>query len=301
LSANKDIGTVVISGEPFQLFKIGYLAKKKNKIDWIADYRDDWSTSEVEIRKSGGGVRKFLFWFEGKFEKKWVRSAKVITSVSEIYTRRISDYLGIKGVTVENGFEENLLDLPVIPNFPEFTLVFSGTLYPSQDISILLEALNSLIRKGYILKLIFLGTGFDEKEINRISSLVPNSLRAYVTVTQRVPREEALEILRRAHVLINIAHRGLTGIPSSKLYEYVGLSKPILLIPGDSDIMEKIVDEVGLGWVANSPEQGVDQLIKLMTYYENPAEFDKIMFDSKKKALNFGRFQQLTKLTEYLD
>ena len=38
---------LIISGNPFNLFKFGFLLHKKFKIPWTADYRDAWSTSEI--------------------------------------------------------------------------------------------------------------------------------------------------------------------------------------------------------------------------------------------------------------
>jgi hypothetical protein len=47
LKKNPDFKGIVISGNPFVLFRFGYLLNKKFKIPWIADYRDAWSTSEI--------------------------------------------------------------------------------------------------------------------------------------------------------------------------------------------------------------------------------------------------------------
>ena len=44
LKNNNDIQGLIISGNPFILFKFGYLLKKKFGIKWLADYRDEWNT-----------------------------------------------------------------------------------------------------------------------------------------------------------------------------------------------------------------------------------------------------------------
>ena len=49
---------ILISGSPFQLFKIGYLAKKKYNIPWIADYRDGWTGGNHDNAISLLGISK---------------------------------------------------------------------------------------------------------------------------------------------------------------------------------------------------------------------------------------------------
>ncbi len=133
--------TLLISGEPFYLFRIGLTLKKKFNLNWIADYRDDWSTNELQMAKSGSLVRKWIARIEAIYERKWVGSAKAIISVSEPYTNRISDFIGKPGITIQNGFEEEILSLRTEELFGEFTLVYSGVLYPSQNINLILGAL----------------------------------------------------------------------------------------------------------------------------------------------------------------
>lgn len=290
---------LIISGEPFYLFKIGYLSRKNLGLNWIADYRDDWSTSEVERQKGSGFLRKILFYIEGQYEKKWVNSAESIISVSENYTKRISSFVDVPGLVIENGFEETLLDLPDHSKFPEFTVVYSGTLYPSQDISIILNALKISVENGQPFQLVFLGTGFDLKEKNRINKIVGSNLQPYVKITERIPRTEALTYLQKAHVVLSIAHHNLKGIPSSKLYEYIGLKKPVLLCPGDSDVMEEILDNVGLGFFAYDVDSCLAELEKIRQLYTTD-QIKRLESKSAEKVLQYSRFEQMSKIKELL-
>ena len=49
---------LLISGNPFVQFKFGYDLNKQFGIKWIADYRDDWNTSELE--SNFGKVKQFV-------------------------------------------------------------------------------------------------------------------------------------------------------------------------------------------------------------------------------------------------
>ena len=68
------IKKVVITGNPFSCFQFGYLLKKEFKdLNWIADYRDDWTTTELSSPQ--GTIAKKLFKLEQKSERKLVGTA----------------------------------------------------------------------------------------------------------------------------------------------------------------------------------------------------------------------------------
>lgn len=295
LKKTEDFQQVIISGEPFYLFKIGYLVSKKLKLTWIADYRDDWNTNELQKAKSGRFIRTVISKLEAQYEKKWVGSAKFIVSVSENYTKRISEFIKVPGITVANGFEEEILDLPQESLFEEFTIVYSGTLYPAQDIKLILGALKIALENQNPFRLVFLGSGFDIKEKIRIDSMVEHSLKPHVQITDRLPRHEALTFIKKAHAVLSISYGDMKGIPSSKLYEYIGLKKPVLLCPSDHDVMEQILTDVGVGFFAADAASCLEQINKIQLLYAN----EKLSLKSKageNKMLQYSRFYQLMKL-----
>ncbi len=300
LQKREPVDQMIISGEPFYLFKIGYLAYNKLGMRWIADYRDDWSTNEIQKHKSGGFLRSIIFKIESFYERMWVKSASHIISVSELYTKRISDFLGLTGITVANGFEEQLLDLPLLPLFEKFTVVYSGTLYPSQNIKIILETLNMLIKLKKPFHLVFLGSGFDVKEKIRIESMLGANNRTFVQVTERLPREEAVQFIQKSHIVLGISYGNLIGIPSSKIYEYIGLKKPVLLCPTDNDVMEKILKEVALGYFAHDAESCLQEIIKIRKLYEN-GEINSLAENVGNKVLKYSRAHQMLKIKSLLN
>lgn len=291
---------LIISGEPYYLFRLGYMLKKKLGISWIADYRDDWSTNELQMEKEGGAVRRWIAKVESSYEKKWVSTADSVISVSAHYTKRICDFLNKPGITVQNGFEESLLDLPELPLYDQFTVMYSGVLYPSQDIRLILDVLEMCHGEGRPFRLIFLGAGFDVKEKRRIESLVPDQLRSLVEVTDRFPRHQALEKLQKAQVLLGIAYGSMKGIPSSKLYEYLALGKPVLLCPTDEDVMEEILKESGLGFFAKNADQGKSLIFDLMDLCHKEGSISVLKQASRKSVAKYSRFHQLEKLADDL-
>jgi glycosyltransferase involved in cell wall biosynthesis len=299
LRRKENFSKLIISGEPFYLFKVGYQAFHLLNLHWIADYRDDWSTNELQRQKGGGFLRKIIFKIEAHYERRWVSTADHIISVSKPYTKRIADFLKLEGLTIENGFEENILELEQPPLFEEFTLVYSGTIYPSQNIKVILEALKICINEKRPFRLVFLGSGFDIKEKKRIASLVETDLQPYVEVTERLPRDEALNYLQKSHAVLGISYGSLKGIPSSKLYEYIGLKKPVLLVPTDNDLMEGILKEVGLGFFSEDAKACVMEIDRIRSLYDN-GEITLFSKAAEKKVHKYSRFNQMSKISTLL-
>lgn len=291
---------LIVSGEPFYLFRLGYYLKKKFNLSWLADYRDDWSTNQLQLEKSGGAVRRWIARVESNYEKRWVSTAKKIISVSEIYTKRVSNFLKRPGITIQNGFEEELLKGSFYELNPNFTLIYSGVIYPSQDIRMILEVLEISLKNGYPFRLVFLGAAFDIKEKKRIESLIPSQVKSFVELTDRYPRQEALEILRKGHAFLGIAYGSMKGIPSSKLYEYLALGKPVLLCPTDNDIMEQMLKESGMGFFCKSAAEGAEKIREIMQLYKHPEYIAEMKIKAKDAVMPYSRFNQLKLLAQEL-
>ncbi len=291
---------LIISGEPFYLFRLGYTLNKNYGISWFADYRDDWSTNQLQMEKQGGAIRKWVAKIESRYEKKWVSTSENIISVSDEYTQRISTFLNKPGFTVQNGFEEDLLKREGQHLAEKFTLVYSGVIYPSQDLKMILEVLDICQKEGKPFKLLFLGAAFDVKEKKRLENLIPDHLKSMVEVTQRIPRQEAIDVLLQSHAFLGIAYGEMKGIPSSKLYEYVALRKPVLLCPTDQDVMENILTETGLGFFCKNPSEGAEQVRQMMNLYKDQEQLNSLRDKAKSKASPYSRLSQLKILADQL-
>lgn len=295
------IKKVVITGNPFPCFQFGYLLKKEFKdLNWIADYRDDWTTTELSSPQ--GVVGRELFKLEQKSEQKWVGTASLITSVSEYYVNKISHFVGVKGTELLNGFDEKIEALPAFELANDrFIITYNGSLYPSQKIEPLLEVFSELIHhfKDKIrIELKFPGLDFDPMQGKRVRNLLKDVMD-HVTITDRIDRDEVLEMQRESHLLLMITHEGIKGIPSSKLYEYIGLQKPVLLYPSDNDIIEKTLKDCSLGIICEDETDIENKLSKFIKDFilngENSFSGDIQKIDK------YHRKQQVKKLATLLD
>lgn len=301
LQQNKDIKSLIVTGNPFEIFRFGYLLHKKHGIPWIADYRDDWNTSEVNA--SRGWADSLLRFLERRSERKYIASAWCITTVSPFYAKKIGAFVNKPGKVILNGFvESDFLPFRNQPYAEHFTIVYNGMLYPSQKIEVFLNAFKKLLAKypseRSRLRLLFPGILF----MKEAAAHVLEQMKGYEDIllaTDRIERTEVLKLQASAHLLLMVAHSGKKGIPSSKIYEYLALGKPVLVCPGDEDILDETFKPYSIGFIASNENEAFNILERLFLQYLHN-EYDSLKPDWNYTA-KFSREIQAGNLAKLLN
>ena len=299
LAKDKSIGLLIVSGNPFVQFKFGYDLNKLFGIKWIADYRDDWNTSE--IASGFGKMKQVVSKIQSKSEKKWVGTAECITSVSKVYADKIGKFVNKKGVVILNGFDDIHLSENHLIDNTEFNITYNGSLYPTQPIEPILNALKNIIADNSIhlkIKINFPGLAFDKSQKKRIEHFL-KGFENHLFITDRIPKNEVLSIQQKSDLLLMVAHENIKGIPSSKLYEYIGLRKTVLLYPNDFDIIEETLNETGLGLICNNEDDIFKNIYQIINAKQNGEVLKKNINDSKIEY--YSRKNQTAELAKLLD
>ncbi len=312
LGKNKDIRTLLVTAPPFDLFKYGDRLAGKHRIQWVADYRDEWTSAggihtDEENMQKRTGLKGYLydrflsFKEQRENECKWTRSASFFTTVSTEAVKDISVVTGKEGKLVVNGFDgEHFHAGEKTELYPEFTIAYAGWLYDTQQIEVLTNAVKELAdkNKDLKLKLLFIGgKSFPGMEV-RLMKLM-RGYEKFIELTSRVTKIESIQMQMRSHLLLLCAHKGKTGIPSSKLYEYIGTRKPILLCPSDNGVLESTLKTTGQGHFCHTVEEACSKLNALYQDYlagKSPA------LNLDEQAIgNYTREKQVEKLAGYLN
>jgi peptidoglycan/xylan/chitin deacetylase (PgdA/CDA1 family) len=300
LESDQEIMCMITSGKPYILFNFCHKLSKKYNLPWIADYRDDWNTSQFLSNMTFKD--KFISNLEKRSEKKWLSNSTCFSTVSKIYVKAISDFIKKPGYVVMNGFDPD--DYAVINKkiqAPVFTILFNGTLYDSQPVDIFVDAFKLFLnntKTTFPVKLVFLGLSFEKKQADRIRKLL-NGYEAYYEITNRVDKKSALEIMGKAHVFLMFSHSNIKGVTSSKLFDYLALGRPIILCPSDNEILEKIIESTKSGFICNTSNQVYEILLSLFAEFK---ENGAIHFDQNKALIeNYSRKNQTNKLAKVLD
>ncbi len=296
---NPEFKAVIVSAKPFIQFKFGYQLNKEFGVKWIADYRDDWNTSELESKK--GFLKSLISKLQSRSEKKWLSSASFITSISKIYVDRISEFVGKDGEVILNGFDYLNTKLRSKLNKNNFNIVYNGSLYETQPIEPFLDAIKKIIDNYDIniqVHVYFPGLGFDKNQEKRVR----NKMIGYennISITDRIPKEEVIAIQEDSDLLLMISHLGFKGVSSSKMYEYIGLKKRIFLFPNDNDIVEETLNETELGVICNDENDIYLKLVDLILK-KRDNELSQI-FVNQEKINFYSREIQTKALANLLD
>ena len=286
LKKHKDVQALMTSANPFIQFKFCHLLHKQTGIPWIADYRDAWTTNKMAVQVRG--INKALYFLQSKFEKKWCSTAAFFTTVSDNYVEQISEFLKIPGHTILNGYDDEVT-CSEFSDSKNFHIVHNGTLYYNQPIEEILNLIIENNKKENNLKIHihFPGLGFDPKQTFRVKQVMIGHEK-YLHITNWLPKQEVLELQKKADLLLMLSYKGFKGIPSSKLYEYIGLRKNILHYPNDKDVIEQILNDTKLGINCDSIQEVKGKLDGLILCKSNNTTFKKmdnerIQFYSRKK------------------
>lgn len=285
LQKNKDIKALLTSANPFIQFKFCYKLHKKTGIPWIADYRDAWTTNKMAVQVRG--INKALYFLQSKFEKKWCSTAAFFTTVSDNYVEQIGAFLKISGHTILNGYDE-AVTCPEFSTSEDFHIVHNGTLYYNQPIEDILQVIieNNKHENNTKIHIHFPGLGFDPKQTSRVKQAM-QGYEKYVHITNWLPKNEVLELQKNADLLLMLSYTGFKGIPSSKLYEYIGLQKNILHYPNDKDVIEQILNDTQLGincTTIHEVKENIEQIIlcKKQKIAYKKSNMDRIDFYARK-------------------
>ncbi len=226
----KKINIIYSTGSPWSSHLLGFLLNKIYGIPLILDYRDPWYGNPYAADDRSSLYKKASFALEKKII---ARAARVICN-----TERLREFYAEtfghpeKFLTIHNGFEPALAQgkKKKSPGGP-FTLVHAGSLYGGRNPDNFVQAVVNLSRRGANtppLRVILVGAG-DETKKRIIEQYGREVYDRYFLVTPRLSHDQCLQYLLLADVLLLFQQGTALQVPR-KLFEYVGLQKPVLAI-----------------------------------------------------------------------
>lgn len=271
--------------------------KMKYGIPWLADLTDLWSQNH---NYAYGPVRKL---FDKRLEKRTLSGADALITVSEPGAEKLGIlHRGRPIYTITHGFSEEEVNIPPAKLTAEFTITYTGTIYPRRQVPAkLLAALQDLISDGIVnpseVKVRFYGSRHDwlEKEIERYG------LSDLVKQHGRIPREVALERQRESQLLLLLKWEGSgeRGVYTGKIFEYLAARRPILATGGSDDVVSRLLDETRAGVSASTVEDIRSTLEALYKEYEQKSEVE--YRGEESEVDKYSHREMAKKFSEILD
>jgi len=247
------VDAILTSAPPFSTHLVGLWLARRHHIPWVADYRDNWTTNPAATSSN------LSRWLEVALERQVLREAGAVTVVSRAAASELSEAFGIDPRRVHvamNGFDPEDL-LPAQGRSASFEITYMGSMDHRRDPRPFLYALDQASRDRPGLR--------DDLCIRLIGNIpewvVEAAVRTVgatrVTVDGVVPHREALARAASAAVLLGISSEEEAGrsAMTSKLLEYLGLRRPVLMLAPPGPAVE-LVASMGVGEVAPPDDRG---------------------------------------------
>ncbi|MEI7473368.1 MAG: glycosyltransferase [bacterium] len=259
---------IISSSSPYTVHVIAHKLKEKFNIPWIADLRDPWSQTIYYDHS---------FWrrpIDALYELKILGTADVLTVISDgqkDFLQKLHKTKNIKAVT--NGFDPEKVPTVSVELDKKLSILFAGTFYLKyQKPELFFEALGELIAEGLIddNKIeVNIYTGYYEE----IQKLINNAkLEKVAKQFGRVDHETILQKQRSAQVLwlCNLElNKDNFGCLPGKMYEYLTMKRPILLVGGDkNDELSRRLKETGVSYVAHTKNEVKSSLLDMYKEFE---------------------------------
>jgi len=286
----------IILCSTWKLFPLNIACRiaKSYKIPWIADLRDIEEQYPVkdfyllEIHNKICIRRRNIL----------LKKACAVNVVSRKHKEMLSCY-GINSNVIYNGFDPDLFKISSFHKLEKFKIIYTGMFSDykaSQDISPLFSAISQLFNNediDYQNCRIQFFADLNSREIANNLAKKYNIIN-FIDTFEYISYTEIPKVLNDASILILLVPRRNMGIMTTKLYEYLGVGRPILCIWNDEGEIEEIINKSGAGIAAKSEEE-IKSFIKIKYdewlktgYTDSCVNRDYVMqFSRKKQAKQF--------------
>lgn len=229
---------------------------RNHGVPWVAEFRDLWSDNPYYEYSA---LRRVV---ERMWERRVLRTAAAIVSVSPVWLHPILDRFGPPTVAAMNGFvEEDYPEKP--PVVPESTgplrIVYTGHIYAGhRDPAPLFAALRDLGAKPNEVVVEFVGTEIAAAAGAAGKFGITDLVKAFPHVSYR----ESLGIQLHADILLHMqwCDPKEVGTIAGKIFDYLGARRPILGIALEDSVVAKMVHERKAGLVTNDPAKIASQV-----------------------------------------
>lgn len=288
---------ILVSTPPLTVVKVGAKFAKLNKIPLLVDIRDFENDILLYKKKQHSWLRQqqhnLLFYYF----RKWMKQAVVIFTASPPLTEYIKK-IEHDVFTLTNGFNENLLTINEKQDHQFFTITVTGTLYEMANLPVMLETFKLITQRHpeASMKFQFIGLLANKKVADMFRVVLPKDK---LVLTERIPQAEAMQKASASHVLMLAGFDEMTGAYTTKIFEYLGLQRNVLQIPGDRDVVEDLINYTQTGKAPHTPEEAYKVI---MGWYNEWVDTNNLSYHGDMdRIMEYSREKQFEKLLKKLE
>ncbi|RNC90184.1 MAG: glycosyl transferase family 1 [Allomuricauda sp.] len=220
------IHTVITTGPPHSVHLIGMHLQKQSDIQWIADFRDPWTTIgyHQKLKLTSVSKKKHL-----ALESKVLQRADKLIVTSNTTKKEFEQKTNTPIRCITNGFDGTR---PSTACDSLFTLSHIGSLLTDRNPMGLWSVLGELIKENALfserLRIQLIGVVGEEV----LESLDAHGLSGHVVALGYLPHDAVVAYQTKSQVLLltEIDAKETQGIIPGKLFEYLKAERPVLAL-----------------------------------------------------------------------
>jgi glycosyltransferase involved in cell wall biosynthesis len=243
------VDVIITTGPPHSMHMIGLKLKRSLNIPWIADFRDPWTNIDFYHRL------RLTRWADRKhkaLEKKVLQEANEVITVSWSWAKDFHRIIPREIMVITNGYDPDDFDFGPLKTDDHFSLTHIGSFNKDRNPEALWAVLGQKAKTDLLfkekLKLRFAG----QTDQSIFRSLKINGLEQNAEDFGFIDHKKSLALLKQSQVLLlplNDAPN-VSGIIPGKLFEYLAVERPILMIGPEDGDSAKIIRQANAGVVA---------------------------------------------------
>jgi hypothetical protein len=265
IARTESVELVLASGPPFSSFLVSKKIASRLDIPWAADYRDLWTYGDYypnfQIRRK----------IDRRLENRLLKTAKLVTTVSDVLTSEMTQRFGGCMETISNGADEwnsTALSGRQPLSGARVNLVYVGSeLYEGKrSPELLFQAAMVLGLTLSDIRFHFVGGQGGEIQRNMEALASSYNVTELVEFTPLMPRAECMEVQSRADALMLLLWNDPrdAGTLSGKIFEYIAVHRPIVMIGYPDGEASKLIKKYSLGWVISNEASAKEFLEELL-------------------------------------
>ena len=254
----QEIKTIITTGPPHSVHFIGKGIKEKMGVQWIADFRDPWTSigyhKRLKLTKASQQKHKLL-------EKSILTTADAIVVTSANTKTEFSGLTSRPISVITNGYDGEYTQTDLDERF---TISHIGSLLTLRNPVDLWRAIAELVKENKAfeeaLKICLIGVVGDAV-IKNIKEL---GIESYVEIKGYVPHADVLKYQAQSQLLLllEIDSVETKGIIPGKLFEYFNAKRPILAIgPKDWEAGHMVQQHHAGDYVLHGNTQTIKKLL----------------------------------------
>ncbi len=258
-----DYDAVYSTSPPETSQVIGSALKKEFDLPWLVDFRDPWMNLHLLSPPSPWHRRRHR-----SMEAQSCRAEAVVVTTQWHQQLLQSSYPNARVERISNGYDGNKLMAfqEARPADAKLTITHTGMLTQNRTATFFLEGLRRMLtvhpeaRERLCVQ--FIGPREDHNERAATELGLDDVVRFLDTMTHR----DALQAQADSHILLLIKHVNdkYTGLVPGKLYEYLGLRRPILALAPSGEAADLVARHHRGEVVANNDSGAIAAVLAAM-------------------------------------